>query len=67
MSDIQNKKEVDFHKYCALCKYDNSDKKEEDEDPCNECLCQGWNENSHNPISYIRDSAYTEDDEKRSH
>ena len=67
MGDISNKKEVFYYKYCPLCKYENSDKKEDWEDPCNECLTQGWNENSHKPIRYIRDEAYDEEDERKAH
>ena len=42
-------KEVDFHKYCPTCKHYN---KEESEDPCWDCLDQGWNEDSHKPIKW---------------
>lgn len=40
---------VKFDKYCPSCQY--WDKKES-EDPCYDCLTQGWNEDSHKPISY---------------
>ena len=55
---------VDFHKYCKLCKHY---EKDDSEDPCNECLGIGVNEDSHKPIAYVRDSKYTEADEKKSH
>lgn len=42
-------KEVYFDVYCKSCKYQ---KLKEDKDPCNTCLSQGWNENTHKPIKY---------------
>lgn len=42
-------KEVYFNKYCRICK--NWNVKETD-DPCNECLTQGWNVDSRKPINY---------------
>lgn len=42
-------KEVNFRLYCPKCKH--YEDKETDE-PCNTCLTQGWNENSHKPINY---------------
>lgn len=42
-------KEVRFDHYCKTCQHYN---KREDEDPCYECLDQGWNEDSHRPINY---------------
>lgn len=42
-------KEVDFHKYCPLCKYrDAKDVK----DPCNECLGNPANVHSQKPINF---------------
>ena len=42
-------KEVDFNKYCTLCK----DKLlSEIEDPCNECLTFPTNIDSHKPIMF---------------
>lgn len=49
MDDIRNTKEVYFYKYCKDCKY--ADTPEVD-DPCNECLCYGSNENSHKPVKF---------------
>lgn len=43
------KKEVLFVDYCYTCK--NNDKNE-DEDPCNECLTTPARENSHKPLKY---------------
>ena len=40
---------VDFKTYCESCKY--KDKKDY-EDPCNECLDYGTNENSRKPVKY---------------
>ena len=42
-------KEVYFNEYCPKCK--NWEKSEAD-DPCFDCLNQGWNEDSHKPICY---------------
>ena len=42
-------KEVDFHEYCRKCKYQGV---KEVDDPCNECLTQGWNIDSRMPIRY---------------
>ena len=45
----QNKKEVYFADYCKKCKHT---KLQGNEDPCDECLEQNWNENSHKPIKF---------------
>lgn len=42
-------KEVRFDIYCKTCKHW---EKEESEDPCWDCLDQGWNEDSHKPIKW---------------
>lgn len=42
-------KEVWFDVYCQQCK---NYEKSESEDPCWECLNQGWNEDSHKPIRF---------------
>lgn len=42
-------KEVNFRLYCPKCKYYPLGSTD---DPCNECLGQPWNENSHKPINY---------------
>lgn len=42
-------KEVRFDIYCKTCKHY---EKAESEDPCWDCLGQGWNEDSHKPIRY---------------
>lgn len=42
-------KEVRFDMYCKECKHYN---KSEAEDPCFDCLDQGWNEDSHKPIMF---------------
>lgn len=47
---MENKtKEVRFDIWCNKCKY--SDLKE-DEDPCNECLSEPYNINSHKPTCF---------------
>ncbi len=48
MSEL-NTKEADFHKYCEICAYHDV---EETEEPCNECLMQGFNYGSKKPINY---------------
>lgn len=47
---MENKqKEVYFWEYCKTCKYSATP---EDEDPCDECLGHGSNENSHKPVNW---------------
>ena len=40
---------VDFHLYCDKCKHK---KLEASEEPCNECLGEPANEDSHKPIKF---------------
>lgn len=47
--DINNTKEAMYVIYCKKCIHE---KVIETEDPCNECLTRGWNENSHKPIKF---------------
>lgn len=42
-------KEVRFDLYCKTCKYYKLD---ESEDPCNECLNEPSNEDSHKPVNW---------------
>lgn len=42
-------KEVYFHIYCKKCQYVN---RRDDEDPCNECLENPYNEYSHKPVNF---------------
>jgi len=49
MDDVRNKKEVYFAQYCSKCKFGPL---EEHQDPCDDCIEQGWNENSHKPIKF---------------
>lgn len=42
-------KEVRFDEFCPKCKHWD---KQESEDPCFDCLNQGWNEDSHRPIFF---------------
>lgn len=44
-----DKKEAYFHEYCKKCKFENVD---DVKDPCNECLEQPYNFNSHKPINF---------------
>ena len=48
MSEL-NTKEVNFRLYCPKCTFYNLKAEEE---PCNECLTQGFNYGSHKPICY---------------
>ena len=43
-------KEVYFDKYCTSCKFKNN---KETEKPCDECLTNPMNVNSHKPVKYI--------------
>ena len=43
---------VDFHKWCASCKYRDN---EAYKDPCNECLNNPSNEDSTKPINWKKD------------
>ena len=45
----ENYKEVDFHKYCPLCKHE---KKPEEDDICHECLNEPANPYSHKPVKF---------------
>lgn len=42
-------KEVDFEKYCKICKYYD---KAENEDPCWDCLNEPANEHSQRPVNF---------------
>lgn len=46
-----SEKEVYFHEYCQKCAYMSL---EEAADPCNECLTQPINEDSHKPLYFKR-------------
>ena len=45
-------KEVLFNEYCPKCKHY---EKLPSEDPCWDCLNQGWNYDSHKPIKFEAD------------
>lgn len=47
--DCSTEKEVYFNEYCDKCKYLETD---DGEDPCNECLTNTVNTNSHKPINF---------------
>ena len=49
MEDYQAYKEVYFHEYCKKCEYR---KVSNDEEPCNECLGEPVNWNTHKPVKY---------------
>ena len=42
-------KEVYFHEYCKTCRYQSVD---DAKDPCNECLSEPVNLNSHKPVGW---------------
>ena len=42
-------KEVYFSGYCQSCEHKSVS---ESDEPCNECLAQGYNLNSHRPVYY---------------
>ena len=44
-------KEVYFDQYCKTCEHK---EKEEKENPCNECLNEPVNTNSHKPTKYAK-------------
>lgn len=47
--DQQNYKEVHFHEFCKKCKYE---KLKETEEPCDECMSEPVNLDSHKPVRY---------------
>ena len=47
--DQQSYKEVYFHEYCKSCKHEKVKDKDE---PCNECLSEPTNLDSHKPVKY---------------
>lgn len=47
--DQQSYKEVYFHEYCKTCKHE---KTEDKDDPCNDCLSEPTNLDSHKPVKY---------------
>ena len=46
---MEETKEVHYWFYCPTCKHF---EKNETDEPCDECLAQGWNIDSHKPIRY---------------
>lgn len=47
--DQQAYKEVYFHEYCKKCKHE---KNKETDEPCNECMENPINWNTHRPVKY---------------
>lgn len=45
----QTYNEVHFHEFCKQCKYD---RVKETEEPCDECMSEPTNLNSHKPVKY---------------
>lgn len=52
--DYQSYKEVYFDQYCKTCKHK---KANETEQPCDECLGESTNLNSHRPVRYEKKEA----------
>lgn len=46
---MNNTKEVYFDVYCSKCQHKDTN---ETEEPCNECLAQGFNLDSHKPVYF---------------
>lgn len=46
---MNDEKEVYFDKYCASCAHNSL---KDYESPCNECLSNPTNDNSHKPVNY---------------
>lgn len=55
--DHQSYKEVYFHEYCKSCKHKNV---KENEEPCEECLSEPTNLNSHKPLNYEKGTSTNE-------
>ena len=51
-NQMNDTKEVLFDVYCPLCKHKG---KKEDESPCDECLNEGVNLDSHKPVKWKED------------
>lgn len=49
MKDMSADKEVFFYLYCPACKHENC---ADSEDPCDECLENPVNQDSHKPIFF---------------
>lgn len=56
-----SEKEVYYHRYCRQCEYRNAS---EADDPCDECLAQPVNEDSHKPV-YFKQASKKEARTKR--
>lgn len=57
-----HEKFVEFHLYCPICKYGDLP---ETEDPCNECLGEPVNMESHKPVLFqLRGNNYDETESK---
>lgn len=50
---MNEEKEVYFDQYCKSCKHHGL---EESKDPCNDCLAEPGNTNSHKPMNYEKDA-----------
>ena len=55
--DYQSYKEVYFHEYCKTCKHRNV---KDNEEPCEECLSEPTNLNSHKPVNYEKGKSLNE-------
>ncbi len=45
----ENRKEVYYNYFCSKCVHFPSDERK---DPCNDCLNQPWNQDSHKPVNF---------------
>lgn len=52
MADVNLKKEVYYDQYCSKCIYKDSP---DDNDPCDECLTEYFQINSHKPCNFKED------------
>ena len=48
---MESTKEVYFYVWCPRCVHSD---KEGTEDPCNECLTEGFNIDSHKPVNFVK-------------
>lgn len=48
---MDRQKEVYYDQYCAKCKHNNTP---ETDEPCNECLTNSYNIDSHKPVNFVK-------------
>lgn len=52
MAFVSDLKEAYFNQYCPLCKHKD---RAETEDPCDDCLAEAVNTNSHKPVYFEKE------------